>query len=77
MSDKPRLVQLPNGSWVDPDCIIAIEAFSGGWSHGTLHAPRVVVATKDGSRLVIDIDSFEDAEAERDRLAAVINEKDS
>jgi hypothetical protein len=73
MSEKPKLIQLKNGSWVDPEYIIGSEAFGGGWSHGTLHAPRVVVVTKDGSRLVIDFDSFEDAEAERDRLAAVVN----
>jgi hypothetical protein len=77
MSDQPRLIQLADGSWIDPDCIIGIEALSGGWSYGTLHAPRVVVVTKDGSRLVIDYDSYEDAEAERDRLAAVVNGADS
>jgi hypothetical protein len=77
MSDKPRLIQLKNGSWVDPDCIIGIEAFGGGWSNGTLHAPRVAVVTKDGSRLVIDFDLFEDAEVERDRLAAIVNGEDA
>jgi hypothetical protein len=73
VSDKPRLIQLGNGSWVNPDYIIGIEAFGGGWSNGTLFAPRVVVATEDQGRQVIDFDSYEDAEAERDRLAAIVN----
>jgi hypothetical protein len=66
-----RLYQLPDGTWVDPETIRGIRMLPR--HQGTvLHAPRVVISTPDNV-LIVDCESEEDAEALRDRIAAVVN----
>jgi hypothetical protein len=97
MSDKPRLVQLPDewwsdlpdGTWIarrliplsdgtriDPDHVHFIAAFDEGWHCEEFVSPRVVVKMRDGRRHVVNCTFFKDAEAERDRLAAIVNGAD-
>jgi hypothetical protein len=68
-----KLHQLPDGTWVDPGTIRCIRVLSFRERGATLPAPRVIVSTPDAV-LVLDCESDEDAEALRDRIAAVANE---
>jgi hypothetical protein len=98
VSDKPRLIQLPDGWWpdlpdgtwinrrlvqlpdgtrIDPDHVHFIAAFDGSSYYEEFVDPRVVVKMRNGYRHVINCTSFKDAEAERDRIAAIVNGADS
>jgi hypothetical protein len=73
---RPRLIQLPDGTWVDRDTIVLVEAQT---AHrivdGPEIPPRVVVHLECGARFVAGMASHEKAVAERDRIARQVNGK--
>jgi hypothetical protein len=70
-----KLIQLPNGDWIDPADVHAIVAYDAVYpakTHSGLHIPpRVVVHARVAS--VIHAESLEKAEVIRDELAQTVN----
>jgi hypothetical protein len=72
---KPRLIQLPDGSWEDPDDVSRVEVPDGTVpSRGGYDASVVAVVRKDGSRRLIEYLSGEKACEARDAIAGLVNE---
>lgn len=66
-----RLIQLPNGSWIDPECICRVLVLDAIGDTAGMHVPpRVVVVTRDGDRELVHCSSLADAHEMRDRIAA-------
>ncbi len=71
----PRLFQLANGTWIDPEYILAVEAARAippSEFSKVRHAPRVIIHLQGNDRRVIDCESEEDAETLRDEIAAKV-----
>lgn len=68
----PKLIQLDNGDWVDPDLVDSIVVLSRMQTEGRTYPDRVVVRYYKHVSVVY-YESAEDAVQASDRLAAVIN----
>lgn len=70
-----KLIQLPNGQWIDPKTVTSIVAMEWLKSEttGCLHAPRVVVHAGTFATC-INCDDFVQAQQIANELAGRINE---
>jgi hypothetical protein len=66
------LVQLPDGSWVDPKLIVHVGLHAASTGIGGRLPDRVVVVAGNGL-ILINCESYEDAETLRDRIAGAAN----
>lgn len=69
-----KLIQLPDGTWIDPDYVKMIAAADeiGAYSSGGVIPPRIIVQIDDDRR-VCEMPSMAEARTERDRLAAIVS----
>lgn len=73
-----KLVQLPNGDWLDPTVVRSLRVLPLYKCEvtGQVHGPRVVVETGIGNTSMYSVLNFErqeDADDYRDKLAVELN----
>ena len=66
---KTKLIQLGCGDWVDPSEVVSLVV----WDKTEEHDPRVVIALRNGDRLVDRYSTIEAARFARTCLAQAIN----
>jgi DNA-directed RNA polymerase subunit L len=71
MSTSPRLVQLPNGDWINPTIVASVSV-----EHDIYGKARVAIGT-DTETLAIECATSEAAQDIRDRIASLVNGGDA
>ena len=69
-----KLIQLSDGSWIDPSKVTCIRACDATTISDTKTVPPRVDVNIDGKHAWFPVDSFEDACRERDRIAEAANQ---
>jgi hypothetical protein len=68
---RPRLIQLPDGDWIDVRLVRRVET----WEFP--HMVFVLVQIEGGEEIRIDCESFEEAQEMRDQIARQVNGDDA
>ena len=69
-----KLMQLPNGTWLDPRAVISIQAVPRQFGPGGSAPPQVILILPAGMA-ALPCETMEEADALRDRLAGIVNEE--